>query len=129
MNNQVDRVRIDKWLWASRFYKTRQLAIKAIKNSQIKLNKQVVKPSAMVKAEDIIDIKRGHNQLQVTVLALQEKRGSATIAQSLYQETAQSILAAKALKDQLANQPKIDIDHRKPDKRDVRSHRAFKRGD
>jgi len=62
------------------------------------------------------------------VLALLEKRVSATIAQTLYAETDESITARDQLKEQLANQPKIDVDHRKPDKRGVRSHRAFKRG-
>jgi len=60
---------------------------------------------------------------------LSEKRGSATIAQQLYQETPASVARNRKLKDQLAAQPKIDIDRRKPDKRGVRSHRAIKRGE
>lgn len=129
MNKEIERVRIDKWLWAARFYKTRQLAIKAVKNSQISLNGQAVKPAASVKVGDRLILKKGPYQQEVEVLGLLEKRVSASIASTLYQETKESRKAAEALKEQLASQPKIDIDHRKPDKRDVRSHRAFKRGD
>ncbi|MFT4636180.1 MAG: ribosome-associated heat shock protein Hsp15 [Arenicella sp.] len=129
MNSSLERVRIDKWLWAARFYKTRQLAIKALKNSQIDLFKQSLKPATNIKVGDILSIKRGLHQLEVEVLGLSEQRGSATIAQTLYRETAASIASNQARKEQLAAQPKIDIDRRKPDKRGVRSHRAVKRGD
>lgn len=129
MNMQIERVRIDKWLWAARFYKTRQIAIKAVKNSQVRVNGQAVKPAANIKVGDVVMIKKGLHQQEVEVLGLLEKRVSATIAQTLYQETAESKQAAEILKEQLANQPKIDIEHRKPDRRDVRSHRAFKRGE
>jgi len=129
MNFSSERVRIDKWLWAARFYKTRQLAIKALKNSQIGLAKQTLKPSTSIKVGDIVTIKRGIHQLEIEILELSEKRGSATIAQTLYQETAESISRNKQLKEQLAAQPKIEIDRRKPDKRSIRSHRAVKRGE
>ncbi len=129
MKTDLERVRIDKWLWAARFYKTRQLAIKALKSSQILYNKKSLKPAANIKVGDVLMIKRGVYQIEVEVLALSDKRGSATIAQTLYQETSASIKARERLKEQLANQPRIDIDRRKPDKRGVRTHRAIKRGD
>ena len=129
MNNQFERVRIDKWLWAARFYKTRQLAIKAIKNSQISLNGQTVKPATNVKVADKLQIKKGLFEIEIEVLGLLEKRVSATVAQTLYQETKNSAESREQLKEQLANQPRIEIDHRKPDRRAVRSHRAFKRGE
>ena len=129
MNSSLERVRIDKWLWAARFYKTRQLAIKALKNSQITLLSQSLKPATNIKVGDLLSIKRGLHKLEVEILALSEQRGSATIAQTLYQETPASIADNKALKEQLAAQPKVDIDRRKPDKRGVRSHRAVKRGE
>jgi len=100
MNTAPERVRIDKWLWAARFYKTRQLAIKALKNGQIGAFKQTLKPSTTVKVGDILTIKRGIQQMQVEILALSEKRGSATIAQTLYRETDASIAANKTLKEQ-----------------------------
>ena len=129
MNDQISAVRIDKWLWAARFFKTRQLAIKAVKNSQIKINGQYIKPASNLHINDVVRIKRGYHELEIEVLGLSEKRGSATVAQTLYQETKASIAAAEKLKQQLASQPKIDIDRRKPDKRGVRNHRALKRGD
>jgi len=129
MNKPLDKVRVDKWLWAARFYKTRQLAVKAVKSSQIQLQNQSVKPATNIKVGDVLAIKRGMYQIQVEILALSDKRGSAPIAQTLYSETDESIRARETLKEQLASQPKIDIDRRKPDKRGVRSHRAIKRGE
>ncbi|MFQ3246565.1 MAG: ribosome-associated heat shock protein Hsp15 [Arenicella sp.] len=129
MNSSLERVRIDKWLWAARFYKTRQLAIKALKNSQITLLNQSLKPATNIKVGDLLSIKRGLHKLEVEILYLSEQRGSATIAQTLYQETPASIADNKALKEQLAAQPRVDNDRRKPDKRGVRSHRAVKRGE
>ena len=129
MNTVIEKVRADKWLWAARFYKTRQLAVKAIKSSQILLQKQAIKPATTLKIGDQLQIKRGLYQVEVEVMKLSEKRGSATIAQTLYTETQASKKAREILKEQLANQPKIDIDRRKPDKRGVRTHRAIKRGE
>jgi len=129
MSDTQKRVRIDKWLWAARFYKTRQLAIKALKNSQVSMLKQSLKPATNIKVGDLLTIKRGIHQLEIEILELSEKRGSATIAQKLYRETPASVETNKALKAQLASQPKIDIDRRKPDKRGIRSHRAVKRGE
>lgn len=129
MEHSQERVRIDKWLWAARFYKTRQLAIKALKSSQISLPKQSLKPSTNVKVGDFLTIKRGLHQMEVEIIGLSEKRGSATMARELYTETQASIASNEQLKEQLASQPKIDIDRRKPDKRGVRSHRAVKRGE
>ncbi|MBX2849789.1 MAG: hypothetical protein KTR16_15810 [Acidiferrobacterales bacterium] len=126
--NQLKHTRIDKWLWAARFYKTRPLAVKAIKNGQISINGQRIKPAALVKIEDTITIKKGVYVLEVIVLAITEQRRSAPLAQNLYNETEESIKNKDLLKQQLASQPKIDIDRRKPDKRGVRSHRQLKRG-
>jgi len=128
MDIELETVRLDKWLWAARFYKTRQLAIKALKNGKISLNKQLSKPATNIKTGDHLTIKSGLFEKEIKVLNLSEKRGSATVAQMLYEETAISISMRQALKEQLAQQPKIDIDRRKPDKRGVRSNRALKRG-
>lgn len=129
MDKQSNSVRADKWLWAARFYKTRQLAIKAIKNGQISLNDQASKPASNIRTGDCLRIKSGLYEKEIDVLSLSEKRGSAAVAQTLYSETPNSVAKRQALKEQLAQQPKIDIDRRKPDKRGVRSHRALKRGD
>lgn len=129
MKESDNSVRLDKWLWAARFYKTRQLAVKSVKNGKVSLNRQSTKPASNIKLDDLLTIKRGLHEVEIKVLALSEKRGSATVAQTLYNETDASIAAREKLKAQLANQPKIDIEQRKPDKRGVRSHRALKRGE
>jgi len=129
VNNDINGVRIDKWLWAARFYKTRQLAVKALKNGKVSLNRQSVKPATNLQLEDLLVIKRGIHEIQITILGLSDKRGPAKVAQTLYAETEDSITAREKLQKELDNQPKIDIDYRKPDKRGVRSHRALKRGE
>jgi ribosome-associated heat shock protein Hsp15 len=128
MDNQ-NNLRIDKWLCAARFFKTRQLAVKAIKAGRIAINGHSVKPSSLLKLEDVLSVKSGPYTTHVEIEKLLDKRGSATVAQTMYQETQQSAINREALKQQLANQPKIEIDRQKPDKRGVRSHRSLKRGD
>jgi len=127
--NEFNTLRVDKWLWAARFYKTRQLAVKALKNGKIGLGGQTIKPSTNIKVGDNIKIKQGPYLTTIVVDDLKDKRGSASIAKTLYHETKDSIAAKETLKLQLANQPKIEIDQRKPDKRGVRSHRSLKRGE
>lgn len=123
-------MRIDKWLWAARFFKTRQLAVKAIKTGKISINAQSVsKPATQIKVADLVSVKRGLHVLQIEINSLSEQRDSATVAQALYSETQQSIKARKDLQEQLAGQPKILFDRRKPHKRNLRTQRALKRND
>lgn len=88
---QNGTVRIDKWLWAARFFKTRTMATDAVDSGRIRLNGERIKPSRNVKAGDRLDIDNGSTEWEVTVLALADVRGSATIAQTLYAETEASI--------------------------------------
>lgn len=120
-------IRVDKWLWAARFYKTRQLAVKAIKTGKVILNRQNTKPASTISAGATLTIKRGPYQIEVDVLAISKTRGSASIAQNLYKETQQSIENREALQKSLAAQPKIERDKRKPEKRALRSSRELKR--
>ncbi len=124
----MDSIRIDKWLWAARFYKTRQLAIKALKNSQILSQRQKLKPASQIAVGDFLLIERGVHRIEVEILMLSERRGPAKVAQTLYRETEESIAARERFRTELASQPKIDFDRRKPDRRAVRSQRAAKRG-
>jgi len=80
-------VRIDKWLWATRFYKTRSLAKKKIEQGKIKVNGQRCKPARTIEVGDQVSIKKGQTQWVVDVLDLSEQRGPAKVAQNLYQET------------------------------------------
>ncbi len=86
-----EAVRIDKWLWAARFFKTRSLATAAVDGGKVRLNDERTKPSRNVKEGDTLDIDNGSTEWQVVVKALAEKRGSASIAQTLYAETEESI--------------------------------------
>ncbi len=125
----TDKVRIDKWLWAARFFKTRQLAAKAVKTGKISVNQNNCKPATTVKIGDTLRIRRGLHDMEVEIVELSEKRGPAPVAQALYRETQHSISERKRMAEQAAAQPRINFDAKKPGKRDVRSHRALKRGD
>ncbi|CAN5151923.1 RNA-binding S4 domain-containing protein [soil metagenome] len=92
-------VRLDQWLWAARFYKTRALAKQAIESGRVELGGQGVKPSRGVKVADALMIQRGDERFDVSVLGLSEKRGSATMAQTLYLESTESIAARAALRE------------------------------
>ncbi len=83
-------VRLDKWLWASRFFKTRALAAEAIDKGHVDVNDDKAKRSRAVKVGDRVTIRRPPFAHQVTVLALSDQRGPATVAQTLYEESAES---------------------------------------
>ncbi len=83
----MDKVRIDKWLWAARFYKTRSLATDEVNKGRVSVSDQVVKPSREVKVGELIALRRDGLTRTVQVLAISDKRGSATVAQLLYAET------------------------------------------
>jgi ribosome-associated heat shock protein Hsp15 len=84
-------VRIDLWLWAARFYKTRSLAKQAIESSRVEIDGQPVKPSRTVRIGDVWHVRRGDELFEVEVLQLSDKRASATVAQTLYRESPESI--------------------------------------
>ena len=87
----IDTVRIDKWLWAARFFKTRTLATDAVDGGKVRLNGERVKPARGVRVGDLLDIDNGATVWEVAVRDLSEVRGSATIAQALYAETEASV--------------------------------------
>ncbi|TXI91919.1 MAG: RNA-binding S4 domain-containing protein [Burkholderiaceae bacterium] len=88
--NSNTPVRIDKWLWAARFFKTRSLATKAIELGRVLQNEQRVKPAHLVKLGDVLEIHHGEQISTVHVKGLSEVRGPAPIAQQLYEETEES---------------------------------------
>ena len=85
-------VRIDKWLWAARFYKTRSMASNAVDGGKVHVNQQRVKPSYRVKVNDILIISRAAFRQQILVLAISSQRRSAKESQILYRETEESLL-------------------------------------
>lgn len=119
-----DKVRIDKWLWAARFYKTRALATDAVNGGKVHLNGQRIKPSRNVKLNDIYDVQRGFERYQIVVEKLSDRRGSASIAKTLYYETEASIKkrAKEAQQRKLANMQRPTFDH-KPNKKERRKIR------
>ena len=91
MNNNARGVRIDKWLWAARFFKTRSLAQTAVSGGKVRLKDERVKVAKEVKVGDTLSVRVGEYEWMIVVTALSEKRGSAEIARTLYEETADSI--------------------------------------
>lgn len=85
MSNTLDKVRVDKWLWAARFFKTRGVASDAIKGGKVELNGFKPKPSKTLSVGDKLKITQVHRKVEVTVLAISDKRGNADAAQLLYQ--------------------------------------------
>ena len=90
-DNEQQKIRLDKWLWAARFYKTRNIAKQFIEGGKVHYNGQRTKPSRFVEINAEITLHQGHTEKTVQVLGLEEKRKSAPEAQKLYQETEDSI--------------------------------------
>ena len=114
-------IRVDKWLWAARFFKTRSLATDAVSGGKIKLNGAPTKPAREVKIGDKLDIFNGDTRWEVVVQALAEKRGPAAEARLLYEETAASSAAREAeqARRKFTREPAAEI-HGRPTKRDRR---------
>ena len=117
----MNSVRIDKWLWAARFFKTRALAQKACELGRIHSNAVQAKPAREVRVADMLRIKNEGGEFEVEVLALSEMRGPAAVAQALYRETEASREARmKLAAEQKAMQQYAPIPERRPSKRDRR---------
>jgi ribosome-associated heat shock protein Hsp15 len=117
----VDRVRIDKWLWAARFFKTRALASKACELGRIESNGQGVKPSREVRVGDLLRVKNESGEFQAEVLGLSEMRGPAAVAQTLYRETDASRALRMKLAEERKAMPYFEATREgKPSKRDRR---------
>ena len=118
------QVRLDKWLWVARFFKTRQLAIDAVNAGHIIVNDTRVKPARTIKAGDTIVVKNPPYAWCIVVTGLSEKRGSAQIAQTLYCETAESVVARESLRTELKGMPPPLFPGR-PTKKDRRTLERF----
>lgn len=114
-------VRIDKWLWAARFFKTRTLAAEAIDNGKVRIDRERVKPACALKGGEVLQIDNGSTEWEVVVLEVSDARGSAETAQKLYAETEQSVKKRNHLAAQrkLFKEPGAAIKGR-PTKRDRR---------
>jgi ribosome-associated heat shock protein Hsp15 len=123
------KVRLDKWLWAARFYKTRSLSAEEIDKGRVKVNGAEVKPAREVRVGDRVDLRIGPVVRTVEVRALSGVRGSATVAALLYEETPESIALRKATAEQrrLAPEPADTIAQGRPSKRNRRDLDALRR--
>jgi ribosome-associated heat shock protein Hsp15 len=122
MNDDTDRVRLDKWLWAARFFKTRSLATEAVAGGKVEVNGERAKPAKAVKAGDEIRLRVGPYEHVLIVRQLGGRRGPASIAQSLYDETQASREARERLAAQLKMTPPTFVYEEKgrPTKKDRR---------
>ena len=124
----MDRVRIDKWLWAARFFKTRSLASRACELGRIESNGQAAKPSREVRVGDMLLVKNDSGDFHVEVLALSEMRGPAPIAQTLYRETDASRESRLKLAADRKAMPHFEASREgKPSKRDRRELARLRR--
>ena len=116
-------MRLDKWLWAARFYKTRSLASEEIARGRVQVNQLEAKPARDIKAGDTVAMRQGPLTRTVVVQGLSQQRGSAPVAQQLYAETPDSTLMREAAMEQrrMNPEPASSIEHGRPTKRDRRS--------
>ncbi|AVO35340.1 RNA-binding S4 domain-containing protein [Ottowia oryzae] len=124
-------MRLDKWLWAARFYKTRALAVQEIERGRVQVAGANAKPSRDLRPGDVVTLRQGLVSREVQVRALSTQRGPAPVAQQLYEETPASVAAREqaAATRRIAPEPAHAIEQGRPTKRDRRALDAQRRGD
>ena len=127
----MDKLRIDKWLWAVRFFKTRSLAADEIGKNRVQVNGDIAKASREVKVCDTVTVRLGAVTRVVRVLGISGQRGPAPVAQKLYEETPESIAAQAAAREQrrMGSEPALSIEQGRPTKRDRRELDGARRAD
>ncbi|WP_431256206.1 RNA-binding S4 domain-containing protein [Roseateles chitinivorans] len=118
----ADGVRLDKWLWAARFFKTRSIAVDEIGKGRVTLNGQAAKPSREVRVGDLVKLRQGQIDREVKVAGISGVRGPAPVAQTLYEETPDSVAARERAAEarRLAPEPADAIEQGRPTKQDRR---------
>lgn len=125
-----EAVRIDKWLWAARFFKTRRLATEAINGGKVEVNGARAKPAKTVRLGDRIHLRKDALDYELIVEGLSDRRGPASVARTLYTETAESIARREQVQAQLkAQATAFPQPKRRPDKHDRKRLASFKRND
>ena len=121
--NVTETMRLDKWLWCARFYKTRSLATEEISKGRVTVNGQQAKPARDLRCGDTVALRQGPVARTVLVRALSGARGPAPVAQLLYEETPESIAARERAAEQrrLAPEPAAALQEGRPTKRDRRN--------
>lgn len=123
----ADRIRLDKWLWAARFFRTRSLASQAIDLGRVRVDGERIKAAREARIGELLDVEVGADRLQVVIRALSVQRGPASVARELYRETADSIARRLRRREQRAAEPAQSIKGR-PTKRDRRELGKIFRG-
>ena len=118
----MEKIRIDKWLWAARFFKTRSLATDEVNRGRVQMDQHDIKPAKEVQVGDTLTLWQGQVKRTVVVKGISGQRGSAPVAQQLYEETPQSLeqRAQAAEHRRLSPEPAASIAHGRPTKRDRR---------
>ncbi len=129
-DERVERVRIDKWLWAARFFKTRGAATEAVLGGHVQVGGERAKPAKEVRVGDTLEIRRGELRWTVVVTGVADRRGPATVAATLYEETPESLAARERerLERRLSRPLGADLGAR-PTKQARRRIEALRRGD
>lgn len=127
MSDDSEKLRIDKWLWAARFHKTRSLAVEAVESGKVLVNGVRAKPAKTLGAGDKLDLRLGRFQFLIEVLAVSNKRGPASEAQKLYRETDASREQRALLAEQLKAEAPLFVFKGRPSKRDRRQIAKFKK--
>ena len=122
-------VRLDKWLWAARFFKTRSVARDAVSGGKVHLNGNRAKPGRTLSVNDVLRIQRGDDEYTITIIEIASRRGPAAVAQTLYEESDES----RVKREKLVEQRKLEHEQhagreRRPDKRQRRRLVRFKTG-
>jgi ribosome-associated heat shock protein Hsp15 len=127
---EEEKIRIDKWLWAARFFKTRSLAAQAVAGGHVHVNGSRVKAARTVQQGDRLEIRRGAVRFEVIIIILQARRGPAEQARAMYEETPESLLSREKIREErkLAGNC-VAAPSRRPDKRDRRKIRKLQRRD
>ena len=127
MAADIGKVRLDKWLWAARFYKTRSAATDAVDGGKVEVNGEGVKPAKLVKPGDEVRIRQAPFEHVLIVRDVGERRGSAAVAATLYEETPASVLARERLREQLRMAPAAFVyeEGGRPTKKDRRELQRF----
>ncbi|HTJ21398.1 MAG TPA: RNA-binding S4 domain-containing protein [Gemmatimonadaceae bacterium] len=127
MHDEADRVRVDKWLWAARFFKTRSLATEAVAGGKVEVNGDRAKPAKAIKPGDEVRVRVGPYEHTLIVRELSDRRGPASVAQTLYEETVASREARERLAGQLKLAPAAFVYEEKgrPTKKDRRELSRF----
>jgi ribosome-associated heat shock protein Hsp15 len=125
----MDKVRIDKWLWAARHFKTRALAKNAIENGKVQINGQKPKPSRMLDVGEILTVRQGYGEKILEIVGLSDQRRGAPDAQKLYRETDESIAARDKQQAERKALNQSIPQHEKPNKKQRRQIHRFIRGE